>query len=223
MSRTLKYCFMIDSTGSMSDSITAAYEECINLASDAARISEMNVEFSVICYRDPVDQPRHDIHEYHDFTSNIEEIKQFLGKQKAYGGGDIAEDWVGAFDILFNNLSWGNINNTTRCLTIIADAPPHGSTFAGPEDVYPDESGKLISHIKKLVEENISVKMISVDTESLHAMNIFKDFYNSFGGTICDIKEIGIKTLKGIVRIRELSECIRAQSNSLVLTASQKQ
>ena len=212
---------MIDSTGSMADSIKAAYEECINMASDAARISEMNVEFSVICYRDPVDQPRTDIHEYHNFTGDIEQIKLFLGKQKAYGGGDIPEDWVGAFDILFNKLSWGDSENTTRCLTIIADAPPHGSTFAGPEDIYPEESRKLISYIKKLVEENISVKMISIDTDSLHAMNIFKDFYNNFGGTICDVKEIGMKTLRDSKRVKELGKCIRSQSNSLVMASLQ--
>ena len=212
---TLKYCFMIDSTGSMKESIQAAYEECINLAEDAKRISGMNVEFSVICFRDPVDKPGDDVHDFIKFTDDIDDVKRFLGTQKAKGGGDGPEDWVGAFDIMFNKLNWGS-ECDTKCLTIIADAPPHGTVFAN-QDKYPDEGPKLIEHIKTLVNRKISVKLMSINRYGTQAMEIFKQFYTSFGGEVCDLKEIGIKNLpKGTDIVRTISNSIRQCSNDLV-------
>lgn len=217
--KILKYCFMIDSTGSMQNSINAAYEQVINMASDSKRVSGLDVEVAAICYRDPVDSPK-DVHEYHDFTSNIDDIKHFLSKQKAMGGRDRPEDWVGAFNILLEKLNWGNDNNV-KCLTIIADAPPHGKTFC-PFDKYPEEGPKLIQQIKSLAERNITVKLIAINSEPVHSMNIFSEFYKNFGGQICDVSVINLYEVPERSKVEFIGHSIRKHSETLSLLASQQ-
>ena len=216
--KILKYCFMIDSTGSMQNSLTAAYEQVINMASDSKRVSGLDVEIAAICFRDPIDSPD-DVHEYHNFTSNIDDIKQFLSKQTAIGGGDTPEDWVGAFNILFEKLDWGSDENV-KCLTIIADAPPHGKVFSA-DDKYPDEGSKLIQRIKNLVDRNITVKLIAINSNPVHSMAIFQEFYKNFGGKICDVNEINLRNVPERSRSKVIGQNIRKQSESFTFIASQ--
>lgn len=57
-----------------------------------------------------------------DFTTNIDEIKTFIGKQVATGGGDEAEDVIYALE---NGLKL-SFSKGLICSYFIGDAPCHG-------------------------------------------------------------------------------------------------
>ena len=72
---------------------------------------------------------------------------------KPEGGGDTPEDWVGAYNIALNNISW---RNGVRCIIHIADAGAHGSKYTSG-DGHPDEGPKLDSLIPKCVSSNFQI------------------------------------------------------------------
>ena len=97
--------FLIDATGSMGDYIRAAKEESENI-STKLRTShpEYNFQYGYVFYRDPIDS-KSDIHEVIDLTDNVNSLPEKIGKIKAQGGGDVPEDWVGAFKLANENIS----------------------------------------------------------------------------------------------------------------------
>ena len=47
---------------------------------------------------------------------------------KAYGGGDCPEDWVGAYNILLNEIKWRK--DSKKLVFHLADAGAHGLEFS---------------------------------------------------------------------------------------------
>lgn len=221
----IQYCFMIDSTGSMRDSLVAAHEQIINIANDMKNtikkeFSSVNseIEFAIICYRDPIDCEE-DEHEFYDFTSDVLNIKEFISRQEAKGGGDTPEDWVGGFDILFNKLSWKE--NVKKCLTLIADAPPHGTKFC-INDKYKNEDDKLIEYIKQLAKEQFVIKLIGVNHDVIDSMKLFKNYFIENNGISCDIDNILLTQIKYNERSSSIGTVMRACSTSIARTVSKR-
>ncbi|ETO09642.1 hypothetical protein RFI_27739 [Reticulomyxa filosa] len=72
-----------------------------------------------------------------DFTENINEFKDFLGKLTATGGGDDCEDVIGGLEKCVG-LKW---SSKTKVLFHIADAPPHNRMYHdGAGDNHPDDT-----------------------------------------------------------------------------------
>lgn len=98
--------FIIDATDSMAKTIQAAHDKAEDLAFDLNVTNRTaSFKFACICYRDPVDSPS-DEHQVFDFDPEIENLATFLEDVKASGGGDGPEDYVGALNKAFDELSW---------------------------------------------------------------------------------------------------------------------
>jgi hypothetical protein len=122
------HLFMIDATGSMASVLKATHEKVKEIAVQLRdEFPDVQFRFACVCYRDPVDSPT-DQHEVLQFDKNIEKFMLFLEPIQATGGGDGPEDFVGSFKIALN-LNWSE--NSSKSITLFADAPPHGKLFCG--------------------------------------------------------------------------------------------
>jgi hypothetical protein len=155
-------CIMIDATGSMQYVINTAANQAFEMA-ESINKQNPNVDFRYSCvgYRDPIDS-KQDIHEVLNFTSNIVELREFLSKLHAKGGGDSPEDYVGAIDLV-KTLDWTLDDNKVRKVVImIADAPPHGKDFCCYSN-HDEETDKLITRISWLASKGFMINCLSVD------------------------------------------------------------
>ena len=149
--------FLIDATGSMSSYITAAKEESKNIAEELRKLyPEMMFKYGYIFYRDPIDV-KTDIHEIIDLTDNVNSLPEQIGKIKATGGGDSPEDWVGAYKMANENISW--------------------------RDKYPEEEAKLIQELEKCALKKIKIFGYIINDECRNSFEECSKIYRSKGGS----------------------------------------
>ena len=171
--------FLIDSTASMGPYIEAAKSESKNISKILRNTyPEMNFQYGYIFYRDPIDS-KEDIHEMINLTDQVNDLPYEIGKIKAIGGGDLPEDWVGAYKKVNNDINWRNGN---KVIFHIADAGAHGKRFT-PSDKYPDEEKKLIKEIEKCCSKNIKIFAFVIEEDSRKSFIECKKIYQSKGGT----------------------------------------
>ena len=91
---------------------------------------KIKFKFGFIYYSDPIDVST-DRHGYLQLTKDFAEIKKFCDTWEMQGGGDLAEDWVGAYDIALNKIKWGE---GRKFIIHICDAPAHGKLFSKDYD-----------------------------------------------------------------------------------------
>ncbi len=131
--------FMVDITGSMQPWIDGVRNAIDEVMTGAAEMSELRVAF--IGYRDLKDDPEFEIRQ---FSSDLEQFKQFLASVKATGGHKSAEDVFGALEHV-PKLRWSP-TSASRVLFHIADHPCHGTEFHNPGytagDDYPNGDPK---------------------------------------------------------------------------------
>ena len=110
--------FVIDATGSMSSYIKAAKDETENISKELRNLyPEYHFQYGYIFYRDPIDS-HGDIHEMIDLTDQVNTLPEQIKKIRAYGGGDLPEDWVGGYKLVNEKINWRNgVSNYTfsRC------------------------------------------------------------------------------------------------------------
>ena len=132
--------FLVDATGSMSSYIIAAKEETKNIADELRKLyPEKMFQYGYIFYRDPIDS-KTDTHDVIDLTDNVNSLPAQINVISATGGGDIPEDWVGAYKLANEKISW---RNGIKVIIHLADAGAHGKLFT-KYDKYPEEENKLI-------------------------------------------------------------------------------
>jgi len=171
--------FLIDSTASMGPYIEAAKSESKNISKILRNTyPEMNFQYGYIFYRDPIDA-KDDIHEMINLTDQVNDLPSEIGKIRAIGGGDLPEDWVGAYKKVNNDINWRNGN---KVIFHIADAGAHGKRFT-PSDKYPDEEKKLIKEIEKCCSKNIKIFAFVIEEDSRKSFIECKKIYQSKGGT----------------------------------------
>ena len=130
--------WMLDCTGSMGSYITAAKDGIKSMKDQiiAAAPSGASLEFGFVGYRDYDDAIRF---ETLDFTPDTSTFQTKLSSVVATGGGDQCEDvWGGLNEV--SKLSW-KVDNGARLLFHVADAPTHGSFFAGGAAFSDDQKG----------------------------------------------------------------------------------
>ena len=170
--------YLIDATGSMASYIKAAKNQAENISKDLRKLyPEMNFQYGYIFYRDPIDS-KNDIHEIIHLTDQVNSLPEKIGKIKAYGGGDLPEDWVGAYKIVNNEIYWRNGN---KVIIHIADAGAHGKKFT-LYDKYPDEEQKLIKELDECIKKKIKIFGYVIEEDSRNSFVECKKYYQSKGG-----------------------------------------
>ena len=194
--------FVIDATGSMSASIQAARDKAVDLAFDLhIHNRDALFSFGCVCYRDPVDSSD-DEHEVFDLVdqSQSEELEDWLGTQEAKGGGDGPEDYVGAFDCIFNRIHWRE--GSKRALIWIADAPAHGERYCGREN-HQEEEPKLQPLVAKIAEEGYYFVGLNIHGGATQTFREMKAIYDSKGGRSFVVQDLNPETGNEVGRISE--------------------
>ena len=97
----------------------------------------------------------------HDFTSEVEEMKQWLNYCQAQGGGDTPEAVADALhDVL--SLTWRS--EATKICILISDAPPHGLSLV--DDQFPNGCPAGLDPIKtvrEMAKNNITLYTVGVE------------------------------------------------------------
>ena len=171
--------FLVDATGSMAPYIIAAKEETNNIAEELRQTyPEMNFQYGYIFYRDPIDS-KEDIHEMIDLTDNVNSLPEKIGKIEAKGGGDLPEDWVGAYKLVNEKISW---RNGTKVIIHLTDAGAHGKLFT-KSDKYPEEEQKLIQELEKCALKNIKIFGYIIKEDCRNSFDECSKIYRSKGGS----------------------------------------
>ena len=145
--------YLLDATGSMGSYLAAARDQCINISNQLkVELPEFDFNFGAVFYRDPVDCPGERNHAY-PLTNNVNTLKSQIGSERATGGGDGPEDWVGAYEQALDNIA---CRNGTRLIIHIADAPAHVSEWCNKNN-HNEENPKLYPKIQKCIDKNIKL------------------------------------------------------------------
>ena len=117
-----------------------------------------------------------------ELTKDIKSITEQIENLKSHGGGDIAEDIAGAFEMALKK-DWQGIS---RFAILAADAPCHGVEFHGRAndknyDNYPEgdpEKRDIKEFVRKFAENNISLFCAKFSDDTDMMFDIFRKEYN---------------------------------------------
>ena len=178
--------FLVDATGSMYPYIQAAKEETENISKELRKLyPEYNFQYGYIFYRDPIDSPS-DIHEIIDLTDQVNTLPEKISKIRATGGGDLPEDWVGAYKLANEKINW---RNGLKVIIHLADDGAHGKEFT-LFDKYPSESDKLKNELLQCSKNNIKIFGFVITEDARNSFNKCQSYYTTKGGSyeIYDLK-----------------------------------
>ena len=171
--------FLVDATGSMSSYIIAAKEETKNIADELRKLyPEKMFQYGYIFYRDPIDS-KNDTHDVIDLTDNVNSLPEQINVISATGGGDIPEDWVGAYKLANEKISW---RNGIKVIIHLADAGAHGKLFT-KSDKYPEEEEKLIYELDRCAEKGIKIFGYVIRDDAQNSFNECANIYRKKGGS----------------------------------------
>ena len=178
--------FMIDATGSMSGYIKSAIQNCSNIIERLNLLYnyEKRFKYGAIFYRDPIDCKGRDKHSFFPMTSNKNEFQKWIKNITAEGGGDLAEDWNGAYNLALSQMNWSS-ERSNKIVVHIADSSAHGNEFnpPGSHDQHPEEGPKLIKTIEKVAKFGIKIIAFPIgDTSSLYSFKKFREIYKLNSG-----------------------------------------
>ena len=171
--------FLVDATGSMSSYIIAAKEETKNIADELRKLyPEKMFQYGYIFYRDPIDS-KTDTHDVIDLTDNVNSLPAQINVISATGGGDMPEDWVGAYKLANEKISW---RNGIKVIIHLADAGAHGKLFT-KSDKYPEEEEKLIYELDRCAEKGIKIFGYVIRDDAQNSFNECANIYRKKGGS----------------------------------------
>jgi hypothetical protein len=159
MTNTVKVCFVLDCTASMSPWIYAAKNKILDLLEDLSKNhNNFKIYAAFIGYRD-FEDPWVEV----DFTHNHQQIHEAVMKLDAFGGGDVAEDVAGAYKRV-TSLNWGA---SIQTVFHIGDAPPHGYMYHEDHisDDYPDgnPSVDLLREVRDLAYKQVDLTLFRLN------------------------------------------------------------
>jgi len=157
--------FVIDTTDSMETLIQAFEQICFTIDEKCRTLSErIKFNYGVVLFKDPIGTNGRDQHSFVPISNDINVVINALHQVKAEGGGDIPEDWAGAFNIV-NSLSTMNYTKDSIKIVIFAtDAPSHGHSFGEAyesfegivNDTHHEREPICIQEIEKMIDNNIN-------------------------------------------------------------------
>ena len=193
--------YMIDASGSMGNYLEAAKDQCINISNELkSKFNNYNFQFGGIFYRDPIDS-KNDKNEMFDLTSNVPELRIFISQMKATGGGDLAEDWVGGYDLAVNKIKW---RNGIRLIIHICDADAHGKEYTTQGDNHPNEGIKMPPLLEQCVNKNIKVIGFNINNGATTSFNHCKKIYEQY-----DINKKGLYKIQDFKKSADISNTFK--------------
>ena len=104
-------------------------------------------------------------------------------------GGDLPEDWVGAYKLVNEKINW---RNGVKVIIHLADAGAHRKEFT-LSDKYPEESDKLKAELLKCCQNGIKIFGYVITDDAKNSFNQSQNIYRSSGGSyeICEFKIVG--------------------------------
>lgn len=137
--------FTIDATGSMGDEIDYLKSELKDIIGRLDKSIDQK-RVALTFYRDHGDE--YLVRDF-DFTTNIDDAKEFLSRQSAAGGGDYEEAVEEALKVSMSK-SW-QMDSKSKLLFLLLDAPPH----------YTQENVDIIKKQIKIAQEK-GIKIIPI-------------------------------------------------------------
>ena len=183
----LDILYMIDSTGSMDNWINGVKNKCKEI-SDKLKQNEIlknfDINFGGVFYRDPIDS-YDDEHEYQPLGS-VDDFKRGIACISAKGGGDLPEDWVGAYNLaLDEKMNWRK--NSIKIIIHIADAGAHTIRFTDGDyshNLKEYEIG-LVNNIRKCAKNKINIFGYQIGKEPKKSFSECKSIYDSVKSKNC--------------------------------------
>jgi hypothetical protein len=175
---SLDLVLICDCTGSMGSWMKRAKETLHDIIQNVLKAHEgLTIRISFVGYRDFCDNARQ--FAILNFTEDVQQVKDFIDKEPATGGGDMPEDVVGAY-IKVSELEW---KAETRIAFHICDAPAHGRQYHNDKsiwDTYPN------GHPSKTTVEQMMTKMKQLNVNltfiklTMHTDTMFEKMCNAY-------------------------------------------
>jgi Mg-chelatase subunit ChlD len=140
----LQLAFVVDTTGSMGDELEYLKNEFKSIVSEIDRsYPAVEKEIAFIAYRDQGDEY---VTRGLNFTTDMNQVHEFINDQSANGGGDYPEAVATALEESYVRLTWDANAATARMMFFIADAPAHNH-----------EMTATFKAVEKLAGQNVNV------------------------------------------------------------------
>ena len=174
----LDVCFMLDVTGSMQSHVDRAKNKIKEIIEEVKQqYPESEIKVGIVAYRDVQDTPRFDILQ---FTSNIQEARDFLNRIRTSGGGDTPEDVNGAFQKVLA-MEW---QGQAKMIVHIADAPCHGRDFHNADDNHPNGHKDDVAWdqiFKEIVNQHMDYLLLKINYQTDKMFDKFKEIAEAHG------------------------------------------
>lgn len=167
--RTLDLAFILDTTGSMSEEISAV-KTTIQKVAKSFSDDQTEVRIGLVEYKDRSDSF---VTKTYPFSSNLTAFAATVSKLSAGGGGDTPEDMNAGLRVALSDLKW-NDNAVAKVAFVIADAPPH---LDYPNDIDYAKSMRDASHR--------GIKLYTVAASGMDQLGqvVFRQMAQYTGGT----------------------------------------
>ena len=176
---------LLDCTSSMSSWIERAKQTLIEIIGNVKASCEgkLIVRVSFIGYRDHCDRQRFTIK---GFTEDILDVKNFIAKTRAEGGGDWPEDVVGGMRKCLDQ-DW--LLDSKKQVFHIFDAPCHGNKYhSGFGDSYPKgspEGLELEPLMREFASKKIGYTCVKLNEDCNKMIDIMKENHSEL--TVTDL------------------------------------
>ncbi len=125
--KTVDVAFVLDTTGSMSEEITAV-KATIQRVAQSLSNDQTQVRIGMVEYKDRSDAF---VTKAYPFTTDLAGFSRKVASISAGGGGDTPEDMNAGLHAALDELQWSD-QSVARMAFVIADAPPH-LDYQGPD------------------------------------------------------------------------------------------
>lgn len=126
--RTVDLAFVLDTTGSMSEEISAV-KATIQKVAKVLSTDQTRVRIGLVEYKDRQDPF---VTKVYPFATDLAGFARQVDQIAASGGGDTPEDMNAGLHAALNRLEWSG-RSVARLAFVIADAPPHLDYQDGPD------------------------------------------------------------------------------------------
>ena len=216
--------FLLDCTGSMGSHIAAARAGIHTIQKNVLDVVPhgATLTFSFVGYRDYEDSKRFELL---NFTPDTKHFSSFLESVSADGGGDQCEDVLGGLTKAAG-MSW-EANVGSKIMFHIADAPCHGTFFAGCQkfsDNHPQEdpTGKLTQGVlrKLCCDQGVQYIFCSINSTTANMVKKFNELLGEGGACAQQITSCGLANANDIVELasRTTTASISAATSSATAT-----